>query len=658
MFAKVLIANRGEIACRVLRTARRMGIRTVAVFSEADRDALHVRCADEAIEIGPAPAKDSYLCVDRILDAARRSGAEAIHPGYGFLSESAEFAERCRQAGLVFVGPAPEAMRAVGGKAEAKQLMARIGVPTLPAYLGASQDVESFIAAARRIGFPLVVKASAGGGGRGMRVVARLEELGTAMARARREALVAFGDDRLLIEKYLDRPRHVETQFIADDFGNVRTFPERDCSLQRHHQKVIEETPAPGLSEALRLQLRDATTRIARASNYTNAGTAEFLVKDEALYFLEVNARLQVEHPVTEMVSGVDLVEWQFRVAAGEYLPVLPNGSVADGCAIEARICAEDPLHDFRPSSGVISHLSFPESSADIRIESGVKEGDKVSPFYDPLLAKVIVKGETRPDALRRLKGSLEAVALVGVATNVSFLVDLLGRSEFVLGHADTALVERLPGRQASTLEDEWLLAAAAAVWQERNADAMRRAFPNSPWAVADSWRLYGESRRRLSFRLGDRVLSCHIATRADGSLSLHWAHGTSVVSARREGKRLELCIDGLCRELTCIPDGNDVIVVDRAHNSRLEWIDPLEQPRRESDEANSLVAPLPARVTRIFVRNGDNVAKGAPILLLEAMKMEIPIDSPRDGVVEKLLCNEGQSVQEGEQLVAMAASP
>jgi 3-methylcrotonyl-CoA carboxylase alpha subunit len=657
MFRKVLIANRGEIACRVIRTARKLGVATVAVYSEADQDALHVRRADEAYAIGPAMPKESYLSIEKILDVARRSGAEAVHPGYGFLSESAAFAARCAEAGLAFIGPPPEAMRAVGGKAEAKKLMARIGVPTLPAFLGEKQDAESFAQAAASIGFPLVVKASAGGGGRGMRVVLTPDALAAAMASARREALVAFGDDRLLIEKYLDRPRHVEVQILCDSFGAVATFPERDCSLQRHHQKLIEETPAPGLSEKLCRDLRQAAERIARAAGYVNAGTVEFLAKDEAFYFLEVNARLQVEHPVTEMVAGVDLVEWQFRIAAGERLPAMPDWTHARGCAIEARICAEDPAEGFRPSSGMLEHLSFPHEAADTRVESGVEAGDAVSPFYDSLLAKLIVWDESRADAVRKLKDRLEAVELVGVATNNAFLIDLVEQEAFISGDADTGLVDQLDKTPAAAeISDEWVLAAAVAVWRERVRCKMRDAAQNSPWAVADSWRLYGASTQALSFRLGDRILTCRVGAGDATGFSLETPEGQTPIRVRFEGAQVILRLHGLQQRLAVVAQGNDDVVIHKGRNRRLSWIDPLEPPGRADDTATSFVAPLPARVTRIFVRNGDHVVKGSPILVLEAMKMEIPVNAPQNCVIEAILCREGEAVREGDELVSMAA--
>jgi 3-methylcrotonyl-CoA carboxylase alpha subunit len=660
MFSKALIANRGEIACRIIRTMRKMGVESVAVYSEADRDALHVELADEAVAIGASPASESYLSIDRLIAAARRSGAEAVHPGYGFLSESAEFAERCRAAGLVFVGPSPEAMRMVGSKSDAKTLMARIGAPTLEGYHGDAQDEETFLDAARRIGFPVVVKASAGGGGRGMRVVTRADELAPAMASARREALLAFGDGRLLLEKYLARPRHVEIQLVADNFGNVTTFPERDCSLQRNHQKLVEETPAPALAPETRRALRATAAKIARAAGYAGAGTVEFLLAGEAFYFLEVNARLQVEHPVTEMVSGVDLVDWQLRIAAGEKLPASEEELPMRGVAIEARICAEDPAAAFRPASGMIAHLRFPRASETLRIETGVRTGDEVSPYYDSLLAKLVVGDETREGALRKMQKALDDVELVGIASNLDFLRRLLAEPRFVAGDMDTRLVDAVAREPDPTdaVTELWILAAAVFAWRkeaEQKARALSaRTGVLSPWAAPDAWRQMGSSARELGFRLGDKTLSCSFGLLDERRFWMSTPSGRLVVAAALEGSRLSIDLDGARRTLSLVARPGRYVVVDKGRNYSVDPIDPLAPPERAADAETRVVAPLPARVTRVFVRDGDAVTRGAPILVLEAMKMEIPINAPRAGVVESVLCSEGQSVREGQKLVAM----
>jgi 3-methylcrotonyl-CoA carboxylase alpha subunit len=662
MFRKILIANRGEIACRIIRTAKRMGVKTVAVYSEADRDALHVRLADEAFAIGAAPPSESYLSIDRLLEAARRSGAEAIHPGYGFLSEAAEFSAGCGEAGLVFIGPSAAAMRLVGSKAGAKKLVGAIGVRTLAGFHGDAQDAQTFLSAAEHVGFPVVVKASAGGGGRGMRLVWNAEQLRPAMESASREALLAFGDGRLLIEKYLDRPRHIEVQLIADSFGNVVTFPERDCSLQRNHQKLVEETPAPDFSPELRRDLRMAAAQIARASGYVNAGTVEFLVKEGVFYFLEVNARLQVEHPVTEMIAGVDLVEWQFRVAAGEALPMKQDEIGMRGSSIEARICAEDPAVNFRPSSGTLLHLAFPPESRSLRVETGVRTGDEIPPYYDSLLAKLIVWDEAREGAVRKMQRALEEVALVGVASNLGFLRNIVSNPHFVSGQLDTRLVQTI-ARTPPPAEKEmnrWLLAAAVSAWraqasQKARATAAELGEQWSPWATSDAWRLAGRHEMQLAFRHDGELLSCRMGLLDPRRFWMEASGRRSVVSAEIEEHRLALRLDDARREFSLIRGPSGFVIIDKGRNYAFEWIDPLAPPPRTADMEKSFLAPLPARVTRIFVKGGERVIKGAPILLLEAMKMEIPMNAPHNGVIERVLCSEGQSVREGERLVAMA---
>ncbi|HSK40851.1 MAG TPA: acetyl-CoA carboxylase biotin carboxylase subunit, partial [Arenibaculum sp.] len=444
MFSKILIANRGEIACRVIRTARHMGIRTVAVHSEADAGALHVDMADEAWLIGPPPARESYLRIDAILDVARRSGAEAIHPGYGFLSENAAFADACGQAGIVFVGPPADAIRAMGGKSEAKALMEPAGVPLVPGYHGAGQDPELLRREAEAIGFPLLIKASAGGGGKGMRVVAAAGEFDAQLAGARREAASAFGDERVLLEKYLTRPRHVEIQVFADRHGNCVYLFERDCSIQRRHQKVVEEAPAPALPPGTRQRMGEAAVAAARAIGYVGAGTVEFLLdEDGAFYFMEMNTRLQVEHPVTEMITGQDLVEWQFRVAAGEPLPVGQDDLAISGHAIEVRVYAEDPARDFLPQTGRLDHLAFPEPGPHVRIDAGVRAGDRISIHYDPMIAKLIVWDHDRPAAVRRLRAALGATQIAGLNANVGFLSAIAAHPAFLAADLDTRFIER-----------------------------------------------------------------------------------------------------------------------------------------------------------------------------------------------------------------------
>lgn len=658
MFRKLLIANRGEIACRIIRTARRMGLTTIAVFSDADADALHVEMADEAWRIGEAPARESYRSIERLLDTARRSGAEALHPGYGFLAESAKFAQCCIDRGLIFVGPSPSTMRAVGDKASAKKLMREIGVRTLSGYDGEDQSPEIFARAARSIGFPVLVKASAGGGGRGMRVVHAPEALPAALESAAREAQAAFGNGRLLLEKYIERPRHVEVQFVADRLGAVALFGERDCSLQRNHQKIVEETPAPNLPDVIGSGLQEATARIARACDYVGAGTAEFLVHDAGFVFLEVNARLQVEHPVTEMASGVDLVEWQLRVACGEALPCDPEQIAMRGCAMEARLCAEDPARDFLPSSGVVTHLRLPGDSPRLRVEIGVRAGDRISTHYDSLLAKIVVWEEDRDAALRALRGALDAVELVGVETNLDLLRRLLRDARFIAGEADVGLVGDLAatGDRAQRVDEKLLLAAAAADWRERHAARAGMHDPASPWSSADGWRLYGEERRRLAFFYAGRKLDCAIGGGDAQAFQMETAQGSILVRALRKDGRVTLALDDMRRELGLVPQEGSVVVIVDGRNHLLEWIDPLAPPRRAAVPDAAFTAPVPARVIRILVKKGDRIARGAPMVLLEAMKMEIPIKAPGAGIIDHIYCGEGQSVNEGEALLAWRA--
>src|SRR5512134_593019 len=516
MFDKILIANRGEIACRIARSARRLGIRTVAVYSEADAGARHVALADEAHLLGPAAARDSYLRGERIIEVALGSGAEAIHPGYGFLSENAAFAEACAAAGIVFVGPPPAAIRAMGDKSAAKAIMERAGVPLVPGYHGADQSPAVLQQAADRIGYPVLIKASAGGGGKGMRVVERAAEFAPALASAQREALSAFGDDRVLLEKYLPRPRHIEVQVFADSQGNVLHLFERDCSVQRRHQKVLEEAPAPGMTRERRRHMGEAAVAAARAIGYANAGTVEFIAdQDGNFHFMEMNTRLQVEHPVTEMITGLDLVEWQLRVAAGEALPLGQDDLAINGHAIEARVYAEDPAKNFLPSVGRISHLRLPEESAHLRVDTGVRQGDEISMFYDPMIAKLIVWDADRRSALRRLRHALTEFQVVGVSTNLQFLSAVAAHPAFASAELDTGLIARhraelLP--EAVPASDAILAVAALSelmrIDAEAERDASRSGDPWSPWQRRDGWRLNEDNHHMLLFRDGAREVA------------------------------------------------------------------------------------------------------------------------------------------------------
>jgi 3-methylcrotonyl-CoA carboxylase alpha subunit len=663
LFGKILIANRGEIACRVIRTARRLGIATVAVYSEADRGAMHAELADEAWPIGPPPAAESYLNIDAILDAALNSGAEAVHPGYGFLSENAEFAEACAAAGLVFIGPPASAIRAMGSKAEAKALMQRSGVPLVPGYHGEDQDPVLLIEEAQRIGFPVLIKAAAGGGGRGMRVVADASEFASALTGAKREAAGAFGDDHMLIEKYLPSARHIEIQIFADSHGNTVHLFERECSIQRRHQKVFEEAPAPGLDAKRRTAMGKQAVTAARAVGYVGAGTVEFIADAEHFYFIEMNTRLQVEHTVTEMVTGLDLVEWQFRVAAGEALPVDERDLRLHGHAIEARLYAEDPDRGFLPQTGTLHGLRLP--SADVaRVDTGVGQGDRVTPFYDPMIAKIIVWGEDRPAALERLRRALAGTAVLGVVTNLGLLVRVADHSEFAAATIDTGFIERhrdvlLPGRRPAP--GTALAAAAVARLVVRStaatAAAARSGDPNSPWARIDGWRLCGEGRQEVVFRDGAEERTV-IATARDGDWLLRVGEEEICAAGeRRPDGSLTVVLDGVRGRATVLDYGDETGVFLAGENWRLAEIDPLAARDGDDPGAGRLTAPMPGKVTQLFVEVGDTVRRGEPLMIIEAMKMEHTVAAPVEGTVEAVRFAVGDLVEEGAELIALATT-
>jgi len=664
LFAVLLVANRGEIACRIIRTARRLGIRTVAVYSAADAGALHVAMADEAVAIGPAPARDSYLDIARVIEAARRSGAEAIHPGYGFLAENADFAAACEVAGIVFVGPPATAIRALGAKAAAKALMERAGVPVVPGYHGAEQSGARFAAEARRLGYPVLVKASSGGGGRGMRVVATEAELAPSLAAARREAESAFADGRLILEKHLAGPRHIEVQIFADQKGGVVHLFERDCSIQRRHQKVVEEAPA-ALDAAWRERLGTAAVTAARAADYVGAGTVEFLVEGDAFYFIEMNTRLQVEHPVTEMITGQDLVEWQLRIAAGESLPLDQQRIACRGHAIEARLYAEDPARDFLPAVGTLTRLHLPPGSADLRVETGVRAGDAVGVHYDPLLAKLVVWGEDRVSALRLLAAGLAETRIAGCVTNRDFLLRLLRHRDFVAGDVDTGFIARHhaallpPDIGASTAA---VAAACLFVVAEVAAVASRAAArtgdAHSPWACRDAWRITGSEMQELCFGdgAGERIVRLYrtadgfrldldgrsVAARAMGD-------GVDMTAIELDGVRITASVARAGRELT-------IMLADETH--RLVERDPLLPAISEDAAGGRLTAPMPGKVLAVYAAPGDGVSRGQLLMVLEAMKMEHAITAPADGVVAAVHYAVGDLVEEGALLLDFADAP
>lgn len=660
MFRKILIANRGEIACRVIRTARRLGIATVAVYSHADRNALHVELAEEAWPIGPAPARESYLNIAAVLDAARRSGAEAVHPGYGFLSENPEFAEACEAAGVVFIGPPASAIRAMGSKAAAKTLLERGGVPLVPGYHGEDQTSSRLFGEAERIGLPVLIKASAGGGGRGMRVVNAAAEFDAVLAAARREAEAAFGDDRMLIEKYLERPRHIEVQVFADRYGNTLHLFERDCSIQRRHQKVLEEAPAPGLDAAQRAELGEAATAVARAVGYVGAGTVEFIAESGAVYFIEMNTRLQVEHPVTEAVTGLDLVEWQIGVAAGEPLPLCQRDLVLQGHAIEARLYAEDPEREFLPQTGVLDRLRFPPHEI-ARVDTGVRQGDAVTPFYDAMIAKIIVYGDDRAAAIGLLRRALSETAALGVATNRDFLARVVAHPEFASGELDTGFIERhraalLPSPPAPNAA---VAAAALSRLQRRGAAAEAAAAassdPFSPWARSDGWRTNGRGRQDLVLHNGSEEWLIS-ATRERGGWRLQFGDAVVLgVLERSADGSVAIVLDGVRQPLRLLDHGPETAVFSDRASWQFVELDPLVASGAEDAASGRLTAPMPGRVTQLMAGPGMAVRRGEPLMIIEAMKMEHTVAAPADGVVEAVRFAAGDLVEEGAELITLA---
>jgi acetyl-CoA carboxylase biotin carboxylase subunit len=617
MIRTLLIANRGEIACRVIRTARKMGIATVAVYSDADANAAHVAMADRAVRIGPAPARESYLRGDVILAAAKETGAGAIHPGYGFLSENAEFAESCAAAGVIFVGPPPAAIRAMGLKDRAKALMAKAGVAVVPGYLGDDQAPQRLESEAAKIGYPVLIKAVAGGGGKGMRKVEAAQDFAAALESAKREAKSAFGDDRVLIEKYVSRPRHIEVQVFADSHGNAVHLFERDCSLQRRHQKVIEEAPAPGMPKAMRAAMGEAAVKAALAVFYAGAGTVEFIadasegLKADRFWFMEMNTRLQVEHPVTEAITGLDLVEWQLRVASGEKLPKAQKDIHIDGHAVEARLYAEDPANGFLPSIGTLERLRLPDG---VRVDSGVREGDTVTPFYDPMIAKVIAHDATREGAARKLAAALREAQIAGPRTNNAFLIRALENADFLAGEVDTGFI----ARHAQALEpppdpDDAILGAAARFV----VDEIPRT--DDPWGARDAFRLGGAARQTVRF--------------AHGAAQPKTVPGVAVMRLKNG-------------DIAAMRDGETFV---------LKLYDPFESAESAGVAADRVATPMPGKIIQILVKDGERVKKGQPLAVLEAMKMEHTLTAPAEAVVESVDVAAGDQVADGTVVVRFA---
>ncbi len=664
MFSKILIANRGEIACRIVRTCRRLGIATVAVYSDADANAEHVRQADEALHIGGAQPAHSYLRGDTIIAAALARGAQAIHPGYGFLSENADFAEQVEAAGLVFIGPSAQSMRTMGSKAGAKVLMHGHGVPVVPGYTDENQDADLLQREADRIGYPLMIKAAHGGGGKGMRIVRNTAEFPSNLQSCQRESKTAFGRDRVLLERYVERPRHIEIQVFADRHGNTLHLHERECSAQRRYQKVIEESPSPFLTAELRQQMGAAAIQAARAIDYCNAGTVEFIVDQSgSFYFMEINTRLQVEHPVTEMVLGLDLVEWQLRVAAGEPLPLNQDQIHSSGHAIEVRLYAEDPDQGFLPGSGRIEKLRLPATNAHVRIDAGVIEGDTVSIFYDPMIAKLIVHGEDRSVALRRMTDALAEIDVLGPKSNVAFLERLLRHPTVVNGTIDTGYLDRHLDEVLATdtaIPAEVLFAAATAALLHEESNALQRAATsndtNSPWAQADAWRLGHPGKRLVCFQNGsERVeIAAHgHAGRYRLDVGDEHAHidGARLhqgwLGYRRDGRALRL----RCRELA-----GDWVVLHEGQRHRLHAVAPFAFQAAAAEGSDRLLAPMPGRIIAVKAAAGDEVVEHQEVIVMEAMKMELTLRAPRAGLLAELRCIVGEFVQ-ADQLLARMAS-
>ena len=681
MFNKLLIANRGEIACRIIHTTKRLSVRSVAVYSEADVNARHVSLADEAIAIGPAPARDSYLAAEKLLEAAKRAGAEAIHPGYGFLSENAGFAEACVTEGFIFIGPSPRAIEMMGSKSAAKNIMQQAGIPLVPGYHGDNQDEAFLLNEAEKIGFPVMLKASSGGGGRGMRVVNRAGDFSAALRSAKREAHAAFNDDRMLLEKYLEKPRHIEIQIFCDHHGNAVHLFERDCSVQRRHQKVLEEAPAPGMTHETRTTMGDTAITAARAIDYAGAGTVEFIVDtDGRYYFMEMNTRLQVEHPVTELITGQDLVEWQLRVAAGERLPATQEQLAVNGHALEARIYAEDPDNHFLPGTGRLDHLRFPESTAHVRVDTGVRQGDSIPVHYDPLIAKLIVWDKDRSNCLRRMLGALRRTQVAGVITNIDFLGSVISHQAFQEADFDTGFIELYQGDLFPDKEpvspDILSLVALYQVLRRTSLAGQYAAAsgdPTSPWWETDSWRLNLVDEEYFRFHDGVRehevgvtaAVRCYInglgtstGNNKPGQSGNDYVIRTGGRIFRAFGKLepdsgLAAILDNTQRRACVVEDNEHLIIFDSGHTYRLKQVTGTSHSSEEETSGN-LISPMPGRVIEVMATEGQQVKKGDALLVLEAMKIEHIIAAPHDGTVQSLHYRADDMVREGVELLSL----
>jgi 3-methylcrotonyl-CoA carboxylase alpha subunit len=674
MFTKILIANRGEIACRVAATAARLAIKTVAVYSDADANAKHVAVCDESVYIGGSSPKDSYLRWEKIIAAAQATGAQAIHPGYGFLSENEEFAQACAVAGLVFIGPPASAIKAMGLKAESKQLMEKAGVRLVPGYHGADQDPALLQREADAIGYPVLIKASAGGGGKGMRAVDKAEDFAAALASCKREAINSFGDDAVLIEKYVQRPRHIEIQVFGDTLGNYVYLFERDCSVQRRHQKVLEEAPAPGMTPQMRQQMGEAAVAAARAVNYVGAGTVEFIVEQKPngamqFFFMEMNTRLQVEHPVTEAITGLDLVEWQLRVASGEPLPLAQDQLQIHGHAIEARICAETPDNNFLPATGTLHVYGLPPCSTfarnehGVRVDSGVRQGDTISPFYDSMVAKLIVHGATREEALARMDAALAQTHIVGLATNVQFLRHVVTSPSFAHADLDTGLIPREADRLFKQEKVGLAMAAAALVAHTLHTEQATAARPDAagwtdPWAQRDGWRSHGASVRPFQVEFQGAAHTALLTTLHDDAAPTLQLTVGGVTEKLRYTSLPNGALDlGLGAQRTLVNlyrKGDEAHVFTAQAATKIIAIDALAHAGDSQSEGGRLTAPMPGKVVSFAVQAGDKVKRGQALAVMDAMKMEHTIAAPADGVVAELLFAPGDQVTEGAELLRL----
>ncbi|GAA0816244.1 acetyl/propionyl/methylcrotonyl-CoA carboxylase subunit alpha [Colwellia asteriadis] len=678
MFTKILIANRGEIACRIIKTAKKMGILTVAVYSDADKDALHVHMADEAIYLGPSPSRESYLLGDKVLAAAKKTGAQAIHPGYGFLSENSDFCRACSEQNITFIGPPVGAIEAMGSKSAAKNIMEKAQVPLVPGYHGDDQNERVLKKAADDMGYPVLLKATAGGGGKGMRQVWSENEFSDGFAAAKREAMSSFGDDTMLVEKYLTQPRHVEIQVFCDNHNNAVYLFERDCSVQRRHQKVIEEAPAFNMSEALRAQMGESAIKSAQAIGYQGAGTVEFLLDiDGSFYFMEMNTRLQVEHPVTEMISGQDLVEWQLRVAAGEKLPKSQQELTLNGHAFEARIYAEDPNNDFLPATGTLNLLKTPIESSHVRIDTGVRQGDEVSVFYDPMIAKLIVWDESRAKALQRLTKALREYRIDGVTTNIDFLYNVATTQAFQREQIDTGFIEKNQSAifHQATTTDECMkithklpiaaLFLVLSLAQKSKKSALKSSDPHSPWHHSDAWRLNELHHHRFTLAYDEQTFHINVEqqSRAEQRDFIIYIQSDSSDTSQKficqgelMGENIIAVIDGH-RSQTVIAQSDNSL--NLYQEDGVYSFTQVVADRGQSNEASvhgGLNAPMNGTIISVLVNAGDNVTKDQPLMIMEAMKMEHTIKAPCNGTINEVFFNTGDMVDGGAALLAFSS--